>query len=168
MQFLKVEEKDFGEVYRQMEDSFPLCERREFQEAKAVLKARDYNLFHIEDDGKRVGFISVWALDGFFFIEHFAVYPDFRNKGLGATALELAKKQFKSLVLEVEPPISDFAIRRLAFYERNGFYQNHFDYFQPAYRKGEKDVKLVILSFPEKLSDGEKTVKEIYKKVYGR
>ena len=168
MQFLKVEEKDFGEVYRQMEESFPICERREYQEAKEVLKEKDYNLFHIEDDGKRVGFISVWALDGFFFIEHFAVYPDFRNKGLGATALELAKKQFKSLVLEAEPPISDFAIRRLAFYERNGFCKNSFKYFQPAYREGEDDVELVILSYPSLIEREEQVIKEIYKKVYAR
>ena len=39
---------------------------------------------------------------------------------------------------------------------------------QPAYRDGEEDVELVIMSFPSLISDGEKVVKEIYKKVYGR
>ena len=39
---------------------------------------------------------------------------------------------------------------------------------QPAYRKGEEDVELVLLSFPNTLKDSEKVIKEIYKKVYGR
>ena len=168
MQFVRVEKVDFDEVYLQMEESFPICERRSKEEAKAVLNEMDYTLYHVEEDGKRIGFISVWQLDGFYFIEHFAIYAKYRNLGYGARALDLAKSQWKPIVLEAEPANCEIAKRRQAFYKRNGFCQNSFKYMQPAYRDGEKDVELVIMSYPTLVSDVEKVVKEIYMKVYGR
>ena len=168
MQLVKVKTEDFNEVYARIEESFPICERRSFTEAKEVLKEKEYTLFHIEDKDKRIGFISVWNLDGFWFIEHFAIYPEFRNCGFGSRVLDFAKDEFKTLVLEAEPNVTEIAKRRLDFYKRNGFCQNPFKYMQPAYREGEDDVELVLLSFPNTLTDGERIVKEIYKKVYGR
>lgn len=168
MKFIEVNIEDFDGVYRQMEESFPICERREYQEAKAVLKEKDYTLFHIELDGQKVGFISIWQLNGFNFIEHFAIYSQYRNLGYGAKALSLAKQTWKNLILEVEPGKSEIAKRRLAFYCRNGFCKNSFKYFQPAYREGEDDVELVILSYPSLIEREEQVVKEIYKKVYAR
>ena len=168
MQFVKVEEIAFDEVYKQMEDSFPVCERRSYKEAKAVLNNKDYTLYHIEESCKRIGFISVWQLEGFTFVEHFAIYSQFRNLGYGAKAIGLAKECWQTLVLEAEPPTCEIASRRLAFYERNGFLQNPFKYKQPAYREGEEDVELVVMSCPSLLNDGKKVVKEIYARVYGR
>ncbi len=167
MQFIKVEEKDFDEVFTQMEESFPVCERRPYSEAKEVLGEKGYTLFHIAYGGQKIGFISVWELNGFYFIEHFAIYSEHRNNGYGAKALDLAKQRFKTLVLEVEPPISRLSARRLDFYKRNGFCENPFEYFQPAYREGEDDVRLVVLSYPN-LVEEKSVVKEIYKRVYGR
>ena len=168
MQFVKVEEIAFDEVYKQMEDSFPVCERRSYKEAKAVLNNKDYTLYHIEESCKRIGFISVWQLEGFTFVEHFAIYSQFRNLGYGAKALGLAKSKWQSLVLEAEPANCEIAKRRLDFYKRNGFCQNSFKYMQPAYREGEEDVELVIMSFPVLLGNGGGVVKEIYERVYGR
>ena len=168
MDFKKVLNCEFDEIYSLMEESFPIYERRSYQEAKAVLSDDDYALYHIEDGGQKIGFISVWQLDGFCFIEHFAIAPIYRNSGYGAKALDLAKSQFKTLVLEAEPNINQIATRRLAFYKRNGFCENLFEYWQPAYRKGEEDVRLVLLSYPCLVENEEKVVKEIYKKVYGR
>ena len=168
MEFKRVEKEDFDKAYSCIEESFPICERRTFQEAKAVLDKREYTLFHIEENDTKVGLLGVWNLDGFCFIEHFAIYPSFRNKGLGATALTLAKTKWDKLVLEVEPNTTEIAKRRLDFYMRNGFCQNSFKYMQPSYRFGEEDVELVILSYPTLLGESEKVIKEIYKKVYGR
>jgi ribosomal protein S18 acetylase RimI-like enzyme len=168
MQFIKVQIEDFDEAYSCIEESFPLCERRTYQEAKAVLQSKEYTLFHIEESGKKIGLLGVWLLDGFCFIEHFAIYPCFRNNGFGAKALTLAKSKWKTLVLEVEPDTTEIAKRRLNFYKRNGFLQNEFEYKLPSYRLGEEDVELVILSYPTLLSQNERVIKEIYKKVYGR
>lgn len=168
MEFKRIEKEDFDKVYLQMEESFPICERRSKEEAKAVLNERDYTLYHVEEDGKRIGFISVWQLDGFYFIEHFAIYAKYRNLGYGARALDLAKSQWEPIVLEAEPANCEIAKRRLDFYMRNGFCQNSFKYMQPSYRFGEEDLELVILSYPTLLGESEKVIKEIYKKVYGR
>ncbi len=167
MHFVKVKKEDFNEVYAHMEESFPICERRSFIDAKEVLEEENYTLFHIEE-GERIGFISVWNLDGFCFIEHFVIFPKFRNQGFGSKVLSLAKDKFKRLVLEAEPGVTEIARRRLDFYKRNGFCQNEFKYMQPAYRDGEDDIELVLLSFPKTLNYAEKAVKEIYAKVYGR
>ena len=168
MQFLRVEIEDFDEAYSCIEESFPLCERRTYQEAKVILQSKEYTLFYIEENGKRIGLLGVWLLNDFCFIEHFAIYPCFRNNGFGAKALTLAKSKWKTLVLEAEPDTTEIAKRRLEFYKRNGFLQNGFEYKQPAYRDGEDDVELVILSYPTMLNESKKVVKEIYKKVYGR
>lgn len=168
MKFVEVQIEDFNEVYSQMEESFPVCERRSYSEAKAVLSNQDYKLYHIEEDCKKIGFISIWQLNGFNFVEHFAIYSQFRNLGYGAKSLDFAKKQWAKLVLEAEPAITEIAKRRLTFYKRNGFCENQFKYMQPAYRDGEEDVELVVMSYPSLLDDSESVVKEIYKKVYGR
>ncbi|MBR2336761.1 MAG: GNAT family N-acetyltransferase [Clostridia bacterium] len=168
MQFKEIKTEEFDAVYKQMEENFPVCEIRLKEEARAVLSQKDYFLYHIEEDGRNVGFISVWNLNGFCFIEHFVIYLNFRNKGLGQIALDLAKRKWKRLVLEAEPSDTELASRRLGFYKRNGFFQNSFKYMQPAYREGEEGVELVILSYPDLLDEGKDTVKEIYKRVYGR
>lgn len=168
MEFKRIEKEDFDEAYSCIEESFPLCERRTYQEAKAVLNNKEYTLFHIEENDTKVGLLGVWLLDGFCFIEHFAIYPCYRNKGFGARVLTLAKSKWETLVLEAEPDTTEIAKRRLNFYKRNGFLQNEFEYKQPSYRLGEEDVELVILSYPTMLNESKKVVKEIYKKVYGR
>ena len=168
MRFIKVELKDFSEAYSLIEESFPIYERRLYSEARTVLNEKDYTLYHIEENGEKVGLISVWNLDGFYFIEHFAIHLRFRNNGFGSKALNLAKNEFKALVLEAEPEINEIAKRRLDFYKRNGFCKNSFKYMQPAYREGEDDVELVILSYPRLLENDTSVVEEIYKRVYGR
>ena len=168
MEFKRIEKEDFDEAYSCIEESFPFCERRTYQEAKAVLNNKEYTLFYIEESGEKIGLLGVWLLDGFCFIEHFAIYPCYRNKGFGARVLTLAKSKWKTLVLEAEPDTTEIAKRRLNFYKRNGFLQNEFEYKQPSYRLGEEDLELVILSYPTLLGESEKVIKEIYKKVYGR
>ena len=168
MDFIEVKIEEFDDVYFQMEKSFPVFERRTYSQAKDVLNEKDYTLFHIRENGNKVGFISVWQLDGFFFVEHFAICEDYRNHGLGAKALNLAKKKWQTIVLEAEPPIAEVAKRRLNFYKRNGFCVNQFKYMQPAYQEGEKDVELIILSCPDVLANEKLVVSEIYKRVYGR
>ena len=168
MQFIKVEEKEFDEIYIQMQENFPLEERRDYQDAKAVLSNPDFNIFHIIMGQDKIGFISLWELNGFKFIEHFVIYSKYRKLGYGAKALSLARQKWGALVLESEPPITQMAIRRLAFYARNGFCQNPVKYFQPSYRKSGDEVELRLLSSPNMLKDCNLAIEEIYKKVYNK
>ena len=49
----------------------------------------------IYDNEIAVGFISLWNLSGFVFIEHIAIDPDKRSGGYGSKAIELVNKGAK-------------------------------------------------------------------------
>ena len=125
-----------------------------------------YTVFHILDVDSRVGFVTVWELDGVAFVEHFVVYEAFRNRGYGSKTLELLKERYDNIVLEAEPPTEGMAARRVAFYERCGFYRNDQYYIQPPFRKNENGIQLVLMSYPSILYDFHSTAREIYSKVY--
>lgn len=74
-----------------------------------------------ESDEKSVqGFAAVWEFDKFAFVEHLAVEPSNRNKGIGARILEMLHCSIgKKLCLEVEPSKDEMSVRRIAFYKRN-------------------------------------------------
>ncbi|MBQ7373555.1 MAG: GNAT family N-acetyltransferase [Clostridia bacterium] len=167
MEFVKIKEDEFDFIFSQMQSNFILEERRDYLPAKNILQNKDYELFHLQNESKKVGFISVWHLDGMEFIEHFVVYEEYRNSGLGAKALNLAKEKWENLVLEAELPLTEIAKRRLGFYQRNGFIKNREEYYQPPYRKGGEGVFLALLSYPTQISDFEKVKTKIYKRVYG-
>ena len=167
MTLTPIQLSDFDTIYQSLENNFIPAERRDYTDAKALLNNPSFTIYHVNENGTNVGFVSVWTLDGFDFAEHFVIYENYRNQGLGAKTIELLKSRGKKLVLEAELPIDGIQKRRVAFYQRCGFVQNSFDYTQPPYRSGENGVPMVLMSYPSELENGEKTVKEIYKKVYG-
>ncbi len=80
-----------------------------------------------------MAFLAVWEFDTFLFVEHFAVRKSCRNGGLGAVLLtQLTAQCRRPVILEVELPTGELEARRIAFYERNGFVMNPFEYMQPA------------------------------------
>ncbi|MBQ8171455.1 MAG: GNAT family N-acetyltransferase [Oscillospiraceae bacterium] len=168
----KLSKELFLQYYQLIEMSFPKCEHWSF--AKHLEEFEDirfHSLCYCPDGIK--GFINYWELDGFVYIEHFAVTPELRGQGIGAGLMSELRHIVgeQCLVLEAEPP-SDSAIaaRRIAFYQRLGFALNDFDYLQPAMSDGESEVPLVIMSSPKTLSEAEYNVvrdvlyREIYKK----
>ena len=167
MQLSKAEKSEFAEIYSAMERSFVREERRDREDAERLLSNERYSVFKIQDEGIDVGFITVWELSDFAFAEHFVVYENFRCRGYGAAALELIKKKFTRVVLEVEPPVSDIQKRRFAFYQRCGFVPHREYYLQPPYRKSDEGVELVLMSYPESLYQFDEAVKDIHTVVYG-
>ncbi len=167
MKFEKILPSDFPYIYKEMEKSFIKEEIRDFDDAVKVLENPLYSVYHIECDGEKVGFITVWELSEYYFIEHFAVYEAYRNKGFGKMAIEHFCKTHKNVFLEAKPPNTDISLRRINFYKRCGFCVNDFQYTQPSYRKGKDGIRLVVLSFGEILPCHTKTVKELYTVVYG-
>ena len=164
----RMKKEDFDAVYAQMEQCFPREERRERAHAEAMLCDPRFCILHVLENGERVGFITLWELESFTFIEHFVTYEAHRNKGLGARVLRHLQGTLGTLVLECEPPEAPLAARRLHFYERTGFCQNDVPYLQPAYREGEQDVPLVLMSYPCVLKDPAAAIKQIYRTVYQR
>lgn len=162
---------EFDGIFSIMEASFPIDEYRPYDEQKALLSDERYVIYVLPDikseDVK--AFITVWRLGEFAFVEHFAVNPKYRNQGLGAGILTALKDILGCRIcLEVELPQTDFAIRRIGFYERNGFCINDYDYIQPPISKGRQEIPLRIMTTGGKLSSDEfEVVKNtIYREVY--
>lgn len=166
MDFIALKKDEFEKVYEQMTKAFIQDELRYFDDAFKLLDNEDYNVYHIIYNKKRVGFISIWDLKDFYFVEHFVIYDEYRNKGLGGKAIDKINEKFKNVILEAELPNDEISKRRLGFYNRHGFIINEFNYVQPAYHKNLNPVMMKLLSYPIKI-DEEKIINKIHKVVYG-
>lgn len=147
----------FARLYEIMEYSFPKDERRDLEEQfDEFQKPRFRSLVYEENDGI-AGFMNYWQLDGFVYLEHFAVAKEQRGRGLGSRLMEkLCDIVRCPVILEVEPPeSSEAASRRIEFYKRLSFCLNEYEYYQPPYHKGEEPVRLLIMSRPALLSPEE-------------
>lgn len=159
---------EFDAIYSAMKKSFISDEIRDYKHALSIMTNESaYRIYHITVAGEKIGFISVWELSDFTFAEHFVIYEKYRNRGYGGMALSLLKERYDKIILEVEPPDDDLKRRRLAFYERCGFVKNDFPYLQPPYKKDGNAVKLIIMSYPEKLNEHKRFIEEIYSRIYG-
>lgn len=161
----------FESIYALLSSSLPQSEMRSKENQKELLKDKRYNLLVAFKDNKIIGFMAIWTLNEYTFIEHFAVDCLFRGKGLGGRLLDECKAHSaKPIVLEVEPPESTAdASRRIEFYKRHGFLFNDYGYCQPPLQDGFAPLPLRIMSYPHALSKNEFTnVKNIlYTNIYG-
>ncbi len=161
--------KNFEEAWKIYEEAFPEDERRSLPQQMELLDNPLYHFLPLRYDCALAGFIAWWDLDGFVFIDHFAIDAKLRGKGLGGKFLvDFLAQQSLEAVLEVEKPSSMEAKKRIAFYERLGFHLNEYDYLQPPFSKDKKSVPLLLMSHPSRLDKKsfEKTKSELYKKVY--
>ena len=159
--------EEFDTVYGIMEESFPSDEYRPYEEQLALLEHDAYRIYVLRDDGQsRIqAFLAVWEFADFAFIEHLAVAPACRNGGLGAQLLQHLTGRLKHPVcLEVEPPETELAARRIGFYRRNGFYLNPYPYQQPAISRGKHAIPLQIMTSGAPVS--EETFRQIRTKLY--
>ncbi len=90
------------------------------------------------------GLLTVWEFPEFTYVEHFAVFPRMRGRGIGSQALAQLQGP---VILEVEPPeLGKEARRRIAFYERNGFRLLPVRYVQPPYSPQLPAVPLRLMA----------------------
>ena len=167
----KMKDEEFEEVFSLLKSSFPPDEYRKYDEQKSLFLNPEYSVYVVfcNNENKLKAFMAVWELEDFLFVEHFCVNPDFRNKGLGAYILSEIKKMHSCrMCLEAEVPENEMAERRIAFYERNGFFLNKYPYVQPAYSDEKKPVPLYIMTTEGKITESqfEKIKKMLYSKVY--
>lgn len=148
MEDLKILTKaDFSDFYEILRSSFPPDELRSRQEHLALLDRPDYKIYARYEKDRLAGFLTVWQLEDFAFVEHFAVHRQMRNCGLGSRLLEMLKQRLGTrLCLEAELPLTEMAGRRIGFYQRNGFYKNDYPYMQPALEPGKAPVPLCIMT----------------------
>lgn len=158
---------DFKPTY---ESLFPPDERREWDQLLDLIGYTQYSLYEIFSNEKFIGFISVWNLTEFSFIEHFGICTTEQGKGYGAQALnKILLISSEPVVLEVEEPLTEPARKRIAFYERFSFSICTRNYFQPPYSRDKKSVNMLLMSYPKKIetSDFEKIKAQIHDRVYG-
>lgn len=160
------------EIY---EYSFPEEERRSWPSLIEETLLGNLDLFGIFLRDNLIGFITLWDINGFKYIEHFAIDRKMRNCGAGQKVIELLRQTIdKPLLLEAEPAgLSYDAKRRIDFYERNGFEVIDRNYIQPPYRPGLPSVPLWLMACARSSHDNifnesrlKTSVKELHKKVY--
>ena len=171
LQLRPLRESDLDRFLEIMEEAFPPDERRPAAAQRALLSDPDYTpLLVCGEDGEVLGFITLWDVGAYAFIEHFAVAPEHRGAGLGSRILRMTvERTEKPLCLEVEPPLTDIARRRIAFYERGGFTLNEYPYEQPAYAPDRASVPLMIMTLGGGIDREtfEQVRIALYRRVYG-
>lgn len=158
---------DFKQIY---EASFPEDERREWNQLLELLENTQFSLNEIYHQQKFLGFISGWNLTEFSFIEHFAIRDAEQGKGFGTQALnQILSMESMPVILEVEEPFSEKAIKRISFYEQLNFVINKASYFQPPYSTGKTNIKMLLMSYPIEINpeDFERIKDRIHDRVYG-
>ena len=138
-----------------MEKSFPKNEYRAKENQKKLLKNPMYKLdVKTDESGKTIAFIASWDFPKFLFIEHLAVDPSCRGKGMGSKIMkDFINNSKKPIVLEIEIPNDEISIKRKNFYEKLGFKLNNHEYYQLPLRKGDKPMKLNLMSYPNEIPD---------------
>jgi ribosomal protein S18 acetylase RimI-like enzyme len=130
--------------------SFPREERRDWNVwLKTLGQDTRFRVLYLSTESYPLaGFISLWDFATLVYGEHFAIQPELRNSGLGSQVLQVVAEQLgnRPLVIEVEPPYTEFAKRRIAFYKRNGFEIVQEEYLQPPYWEDSPQVPLFLMS----------------------
>lgn len=119
------------------QSAFPVQERREWPVLLAMISPQaEMQIELVTDHGHPVAFVIWWQIADWLFIEHLAVSSAERGKNYGSRIMNHYLDAAKgNMLLEVEPPLSEEAQRRIFFYERLGLYLLDYIYEQPSYRE---------------------------------
>lgn len=139
--------KKLSRIYSAYESTFPEDERRDKEQFLTLIENPDCFIFVVKNDDDFVGYLILWKLSDFYFLEHFEVFEEFRNLKLGSQILAELQEKFGKIILESEPKhLDEMAERRINFYLRNGFSIISEDYIQPSYGAGKNSMNLFLLS----------------------
>ncbi len=151
-------DKEFDKLIQLYTEAFPLEERRGEDQLKRMLAEESRMYFNaISCDDKLSGLFVYWDFGTFYYLEHLAVYAEMRNSKIGQQTLDWIKENLNGLrILEVEPAEAEIAIRRIRYYERNGYNVYEKEYLQPAYRTGGNGCHLWVMCNREDIGLNEK------------
>lgn len=162
--------RDFDQIWGIMEEAFPSDERRSYEGQKALFLRDDYHVCGTVEKGVVKAFIAYYDTKNFCFVEHLASDARKRGSGIGkALFLDTLVHVGKPVILEVEPPITDIAKRRIAFYERMGCYlHDEIGYQQPPLEKQLMPLPLRLMSVGKNYDERQlkNVVTVLYQSVY--
>ena len=129
------EDKNFKKLMELYIEAFPAEERRDVEQLERLLKEKKEMYFNaVECDGQLAGLFVYWNFGDFWYLEHLAVYAEMRNKKIGQQVLDFVRDHLEgSRLLEVEPTEEEMAVRRINYYQRNGYKILDRVYVQPSY-----------------------------------
>ncbi len=151
--------------------AFPVEERRPWDdfERRALDADPFFKVEVAEDEGRVVGFISTWRLPMALYVEHFAVDPASRGRGVGGEIIDqVVASAYGAALLEVELPDTEDARRRIDFYRRHGFGTiDSVEYVQPPYSRNLPEVPMLLMS-TRQLDDIEAAIRILHQIVYNQ
>ena len=136
----------FHELFNLYVDSFPREERRELNSLKAMLSEKSMYFCAVPGGNELAGLVVYWEFEDFLYLEHLAVKPLHRGKGIAGAVLNKLRGKGNPILLEVEIPHDDASVKRVGFYNRSGFKAMNIPYLQPPYREGESPLPMMLFS----------------------
>lgn len=151
--FRTIDKDEFPRLFQLMQASFPASEFRNRAKQLALLDRPGYKPVFVEKGGRIQAFLAEWDFAEFRFIEHFAVDPDARGKGVGSDIMRAYLSEVAvPIVIEVESPYTEIAKRRISFYEKLAFVLSSIEYKQPSLRKNAAEVSLRLMYYPRAMT----------------
>ena len=95
------------------EAAFPANERRDEEWQARALKQDTYWMCAAAEDGTLCAIAFYWTHGEELFLEHLAVAPELRGRGIGAALLREIRALPGKLILEIEKPVDAETQRRL-------------------------------------------------------
>ncbi|AKK73023.1 hypothetical protein OK18_10725 [Chryseobacterium gallinarum] len=154
------------EIYASYINTFPIDEQRSKELFLTLFSNARAKVMSVLHESQPVGYLILWELSSFVFVEHFEVFEAFRSKKLGSHIMGHLLESYPNIILEIEPAnLNENAERRYSFYQRNSFSLIDSTYVQPSYGEGKKSLPLWLLAnySPENV---EEIKNEIYNIVY--
>ncbi|MCH5241067.1 MAG: GNAT family N-acetyltransferase [Muribaculaceae bacterium] len=172
--FEKLKMEDYPNFLSLYNSTFPHDQKRIYEDEKHLdnyikMKGGKFNAFSAVDGDLYLGFLSYWTFEGYTYIEHFAVAPEQRGKNLGRMMLEhLFKEVSPNVLLETEPGDTPEALKRIEFYEKNGFkVRKEINYTQPSYGgKGQQAVPMLLMTHGDVDLHNIDSIKDMLQEVY--
>lgn len=141
-------------------EAFPKEERLPWWVLRFMTVLNGVELSAFYDGAEFCGFTHTTATDDTVYVMFFAVNENLRSKGYGSAILEKLKQLHsdKAIILNVEPlddraPNADQRVKRMRFYERNGFYDTGYNstevggIFRVLSTKPNLDIKAYLRVF---------------------
>ncbi len=135
----------WSEFYNLYQVSFPLDERRSEQDLISMFDSPKFHPCIITLQNQFVGLFNYWDFEIFSYIEHFAVSPELRGRGIGKSIIHEFSES-NTIILECEHPIDEISMRRLTFYESLGFQPFPYAYTQPPYSSEKNPLEMLLLT----------------------
>ncbi|MCL6454706.1 MAG: GNAT family N-acetyltransferase [Alicyclobacillus sp.] len=120
-------DKGPADWYEKLSNYFPEHEMKHPGQMRDLEQHHEaYRVYHSDDV-----VVSYAEFPDFVFIDYLLVNPNTRGRGVGSKVLDRFKRKGKPIILEVEPPDTEDrdTVKRIRFYERNGFKRaEHIEY----------------------------------------